>query len=221
HLPWYWLDQVPLLNTVLETRFTFLAVPAMAVVLAVATQRILGYARESTADRRPAIWFTAVALALVPLIPTVLPVVQREATPEFFTDGTVDEYVSGGSVVIAPPPTRLNARPLNWQAAADFSFPLAGGYFVGPTADNKGRYGPDDRPTATLLMRAQKTDRVQPAGPREHARAMVDLDYWNADVIVLPPGDNGGAIRGTLDRLLGIRGQVVDGVVVWDVRGLH
>lgn len=220
-LPWHWLDQVPLLNTVLETRFTFLAIPAIAVVLALATQRILGYARESTTDPRPAIWFTAVALALVPLIPTVLPVVPRETTPRFFTDGTVNRYVSDGSVVIAPPPTRLNARPLQWQIDAGFDFPLAGGYFVGPTADNKGRYGPDDRPTATLLMRAQTSDRVQPTGPREHARAMADLDYWHADVIVLPPTDNGGAIRVTLDRLLGIRGQVVDGVVVWDVRGLH
>lgn len=220
-LPWHWLDQVPLLNTVLETRFTMAAIPALAAILALGTQRILDYARSSTNDLRPVIWFTAVALALVPLIPTVLPVTHRDPTPRFFTDGTVDRYVGDGSVVIAPPPTRLDAQPLNWQVDSHFDFPLAGGYFVGPTADKKGRYGPDDRPTATLLMRAQQTDRIQPVDARARARALADLAYWRADVVVLPPTEHGGAIRATLDQLLGIPGQVVDGVVVWDVRGLR
>ncbi|MEV5647849.1 glycosyl transferase [Nocardia sp. NPDC052254] len=219
-LPWHWLDQVPLLNTVLETRFTLAAVPAIAVVLALATQRMLDYARASTADIRPVIWFVAMALALVPLVPTVLPVTHREPTPQFFTDGTVDRYVDDGSVVIAPPPTRLDAGPLKWQVDADFDFPLAGGYFVGPTADKKGRYGPDDRPTAALLMKAQRTDRIPEIDDRARTQAVADLAYWRADVVVLPPSDHGGAIRATLDQLLGFPGQVVDGVVVWDVRTL-
>lgn len=220
-LPWHWLDHVPLLNTVLETRFTMAAIPALAAILALGTQRILEYAGTSANDLRPTIWFTAVALALVPLVPTVLPVTHRDPTPRFFTDGTVGRYVGDGSVVIAPPPTRLDAQPLNWQVDAHFGFPLAGGYFVGPTADKKGRYGPDDRPTATLLMRAQKTDRIQPVDSRAKAQALTDLADWHADVVVLPPTEHGGAIRATLDQLLGIPGQVADGVVVWDVRGLR
>ncbi|WP_227978882.1 DUF6541 family protein [Nocardia spumae] len=220
-LPWHWLDQVPLLNTVLETRFTLAAVAAIAAVLALATQRMLDYARESTADMRPAIWFVAVALALVPLVPTTQPVTHRDTTPQFFTDGTVGRYVSGGSVVIAPPPTRRNALPLNWQIDSGFDFPLAGGYFVGPTADKKGRYGPDDRPTAALLMQAQRTDRIPAVDEKARAQALTDLAYWRADVVVLPPTEHGGAVRATLDQLLGIPGQVVDGVVVWDVRTLR
>ncbi|MEU6561850.1 glycosyl transferase [Nocardia nova] len=220
-LPWHWLDQVPLLNTVLETRFTLAAVPAIAVVLALATQRMLNYARASTADVRPVIWFVALALALVPLVPTVLPVTHRDPTPRFFTDGTVDRYVDDGSVVIAPPPTRLNAGPLKWQVDADFRFPLAGGYFVGPTADKKGRYGPDDRATAALLMKAQSTDRIPAIDDRARAQAVADLAYWRADVVVLPPTEHGGAVRATLDQLLGFPGKVVDGVVVWDVRTLR
>ncbi len=220
-LPWHWLDQVPLLNTVLETRFTLAAVPAIAVVLALATQRMLNYARASTADIRPVIWFVAAALALVPLVPTVLPITHREPTPQFFTDGTVDRYVDDGSVVIAPPPTRLDAEPLKWQVDAGFRFPLAGGYFVGPTADKKGRYGPDDRRTAALLMKAQRTDRIPEIDDRARTQAVADLAYWRADVVVLPPTDHGGAIRATLDQLLGFPGRVVDGVVVWDVRTLR
>ncbi len=215
-LPWQWAEHLPLLNTVLETRFTFAAIPAIAAVLALATERALEYSRLSLTDWRPPIWFAALALALAPLTPTVLPVVQRDATPAFFTDGTVRRYVHGGSVVIAPPPTRLDARPLRWQIDSGFEFSLAGGYFVGPTADRKGRYGADDRPTATLLMRAQETGRIPAVDDDTRARAREDLRYWQADVIVLPPTERAGVLHVTLDQLL-FPGEYVDGMWVWDV----
>jgi hypothetical protein len=109
-----------------------------APILALGTERALTYWRDSLTEPRPLIWFAALALALIPLTPTILPVTQRPATPAFFTDGAVQRYVHGGSVVIAPPPTRDDARPLRWQYDAGFGFPIAGGYFVGPMADTKG-----------------------------------------------------------------------------------
>ncbi|WP_282781251.1 DUF6541 family protein [Nocardia sp. CC201C] len=220
-LPWHWFEQLPLVNSVLESRFTFAAVPAIAAILALATQRAVQYWRASATDWRPLAWFAALALALVPLTPTILPVVQRTPTPAFFADGTVNRYVTDGSVVIVPPPTPPDARALRWQTAADFSFPLAGGYFVGPTGvDKKGRYGPDDRPTAALLMKAQKGNRVPVVDDALRAQALADLRYWQADVLVLPPTENGEVLRLTVDQLLGFHGQRVNGVWIWDVRGL-
>ncbi|MGV9674515.1 glycosyl transferase [Nocardia sp. NPDC003482] len=217
-LPWKWIEHLPLLNTVLETRFVMAAIPAIAAILAVATTRALGYWQVALTDWRPLTWFAALALALVPLTPTVLPVVHRAATPSFFTDGTVDEYVDNGSVVIAPPPTRLDAWPLRWQIDGGFRFPLAGGYFVGPTADKKGRYGPDDRPTAALLMQAQQSGRIPAIDDRVRAQAREDLRYWRADVVVLPPTPQGDVLHATLDQLL-FPGRYDDGMWVWDVRG--
>nr|WP_306363278.1 DUF6541 family protein [Nocardia sp. CC227C] len=220
-LPWHWFEQLPLVNSVLESRFTFAAIPAIAAILALATQRAVLYWRESATDWRPLAWFAALAVALVPLTPTILPVVQRAPTPAFFADGTVNRYVTDGSVVIVPPPTPPDARALRWQTAADFSFPLAGGYFVGPTgSDKKGRYGPDDRPTATLLMKAQQADRVPVVDDALRAQALADLRYWQADVLVLPPTEHGEVLRLTVDQLLGFHGQRVNGVWIWDVRGL-
>ncbi|WP_442790997.1 glycosyl transferase [Nocardia sp. NBC_01327] len=220
-LPWKHLEDVPLLNSVLESRFTMAAIPAIAVILAMGTQRALDYWRISAVDWRPLAWFGALTLALLPLTPTILPVVQRPATPAFFTDGTVRQYVSHGSVVIAPPPTPPDARALRWQTEADFQFPLAGGYFVGPTGtEKKGRYGPDDRPTASLLIRAQQANKVPVIDDAARAQALADLRYWQADVVVLPPTDNGDALRLTVDQLLGFPAQQVDGVWLWDVRGL-
>ncbi|MFC9994623.1 glycosyl transferase [Nocardia sp. NPDC127526] len=220
-LPWRWLESVPLLNTVLESRFTMAAIPAIALILAVATQRALDYWRESATDWRPLAWFAALACALLPLAPTILPVVERAPTPPFFTDGTVNRYVNDGSVVIVPPPTPPDARALRWQLDSGFDFPLAGGYFVGPTGtDKKGRYGPDDRPTASLLAKAQRANRVPVIDQAMRDQAFADLRYWQADVVVLPPTDNSTALRLTMDQLLGFPAQQVDGVWVWDVRAL-
>ncbi|GAB0103289.1 glycosyl transferase [Nocardia sp. JMUB6875] len=219
-LPWQRLSNVALLDTVLESRFTMAAIPAIALILALAAQRALDYWKVSATDWRPLALFAALALALLPLTPTILPVVQRPATPSFFTDGTVRHYVSQGSVVIAPPPTPPDARALRWQVDSGFEFPLAGGYFVGPTgASKKGRYGPDDRPTASLLMRAQRTNTVPVIDDATRAQALEDLRYWRADVVVLPPTDNGDTLRVTVDQLLGFPAEYVDGVWLWDVRG--
>ncbi|WP_228823922.1 glycosyl transferase [Nocardia blacklockiae] len=219
-LPWKWLERVPLLNTVLETRFSMAAIPAIAVILALGTERAIAYARASLSDPRPLIWFGALTLVLAPLVPTILPVTERTPTPAFFTDGTVRDYVSGGSVVVAPPPSTVDARALRWQVDSGLRFPLAGGYFVGPAADKKGQYGPDIRPTALLMAQAQQTDRVPVIDDATRERALADLNYWKADVIVLPPVEHGRAIHATLDQLLGFPGRYVDGVWVWDVRGL-
>ncbi|WP_228817068.1 glycosyl transferase [Nocardia transvalensis] len=220
-LPWKWLDRVPLLNTVLETRFSMAAIPAIAIILALATERALGYWNLSLTDWRPLAWFAALVLALAPLTPTVLPVIHRESTPGFFTDGTVNRYVRDGSVVIAPPPMRLDARALRWQVDANFEFPLAGGYFVGPTAGKKGRYGPDDRPTAALLMAARDTGQVPAIDDAVRDQALADLRYWQADVVVLPPTIHGDVLHTILDQLFGFPGQYVEGMWVWDVRELR
>lgn len=175
-LPWKWLDHVPLLGTVLETRFTIAAIPAVAAILALATERALEHARTSLSDWRPMAWFAALALALGPLTPTVLPVVHRDPTPAFFTDGTVRKYVRDGSVVIAPPPTRLDARPLRWQVDSGFEFPprrrlfrRADGEQEGPLRSRRPPDGrtadacPGDRPHSDHRRQGART------GPRGSA----------------------------------------------------
>ncbi|MEV4129530.1 glycosyl transferase [Nocardia sp. NPDC049707] len=221
-LPWRWAEHVPLLNTVLETRLTMAAIPAIAAVLALATQRAVTWWRQSPVDWRPLAWFPALALALVPLVPTVLPVIKRAPTPEFFANGTVKQYVSGGSVVLVPPPRPAEAQALRWQVDANFDFALAGGYFVGPTgANKKGIYGPDFRPTTALLVGAQDSGVVPPIDADTRAQALDDLRFWEADVVVLPATKNSEVLRTTVTQLLGIAPRQVDDVWLWDVRPLR
>ncbi|WP_433209504.1 glycosyl transferase [Nocardia sp. CA-107356] len=221
-LPWQWAEKIPLLNTVLETRLTMAAVPAIAAVLALATQRAVTSWRQSPVDWRPLAWFPALVLALVALAPTILPVIERAPTPEFFADGTVRQYVSGGSVVLVPPPRPADAQALRWQADANFDFPLAGGYFVGPTgADKKGIYGPDFRPTTALLVRAQDSGAVPSIDAETRTQASDDLRFWEADVVVLPATKNSEVLRTTMTQLLGVAPRQVDDVWLWDVRPLR
>ncbi|MFQ6394821.1 glycosyl transferase [Nocardia sp. KC 131] len=221
-MPWRWAEHIPLLSSVLETRLTMAAIPAIAAILALATDRAVAAWRQSASDWKPLAWFAALTFALLPLVPTVLPVIDRAPTPEFFADGTVRDYVSGGSVVIVPPPRPFGAAALRWQVDANFDFALAGGYFVGPTGTTKkGIYGPEIRATTALLVKAQDTGVVPEIDADARAWALDDLRFWQADVVVLPSTKNSDVLRTTMMRLLGATPTRVDDVWLWDVRALR
>ncbi|MGA9873509.1 MAG: DUF6541 family protein, partial [Rhodococcus sp. (in: high G+C Gram-positive bacteria)] len=127
-LPWDHIATIPLVESVLETRFAMAAVPGIALLLVLATDRAFHRGLRPV----PALWCVALAMAFVPLLPTPLQAVERAPTPEFFAGGEWKNYVDDGSVVTVPLPRPEDARPLGWQIEADMGFPLAGGYFVGP-----------------------------------------------------------------------------------------
>lgn len=219
-MPWRWLGHVPLLESVLETRFAMACIPAIGVLLALATQRALRSGVRSIST----FWFVGLVVALLPLTPTPLPVVDRAPTPHFFADGDWRAFSSGGSVVTVPLPAPESARPLQWQVETGFQYPVVGGYFVGPAGSSqlnekqKGKYGPIDRPTALLLGKVAKTGVVPTIDDATRAAARDDLRYWGADMMVLPGGRNEPALAAAVEQLLGRPGRQVDDVKVWDVR---
>ncbi|WP_072689131.1 glycosyl transferase [Rhodococcus marinonascens] len=219
-LPWTLISHLPLLESVLESRFAMGCLPAAALLLALGTERAL---TSASGGRRTttAVWAGCLVVALLPLAPTPLAVVHRAAAPAFFADGTWKEYVTDGSVVTVPLPSPENARMLRWQTEQDLAFPIAGGYFVGPAgSEARGKYGPDDRPTALLLASAQRSGQVPDIDDATKARAFTDLKFWNADVLVLPHTHNDQVLRETVGRLIGSPAKAVDGVWIWDVRAL-
>ncbi|MDJ0359741.1 glycosyl transferase [Rhodococcus sp. H29-C3] len=217
-LPWKWFAEAPLVESVLETRFVLGAVPALALILVLATDKAFGRGIRPL----PGLWSIALALALLPLFPMPLQAVERTPTPAFFADGEWRDYLDGGSIVTVPLPRPEDARPLLWQIDAGMGFPLAAGYFVGPSdhEDKKAKYGAVDRRTALLLGSVQNSGTVPDITAEQKKQAIEDLDYWNADVVVLPPGKNNRALRATVDTLLGTQAQFHGGVWVWDVRAL-
>jgi hypothetical protein len=198
--PWAVIRHLPLYDSVVESRLTMVCIPIIGVLLA------LGI------DRFRKVGYVLVAAALLPIVPVPLTAIDRGPSPEFFSTGLWRDYVRPGrSVVPAPPTNGANGAPLQWQREADFGFTLPDGYFVGPHGpEGKGGYGAVPRPTSTMFWQVQDGGGCVIAP----AQLRADLEYWNADVIVVQPGNE--RMHTCLDELLG-RGSLVGGLWVWRV----
>jgi hypothetical protein len=236
--PWWVLDRLPLFDSLIESRLTLASLPAIGVLLALASDRALTRPpRQLVPPVRPSwlgrsrphwlnwltsrrLWFAALALAVAPILPMRFTTEPRAATPVFFSSGDWRDYVRPGrSVLTVPPPDPSGADALHWQVVAGFGFPLVEGYFVGPAGPERtGIYGADRPPTSLLLASAAISGTVPPIGPAERARALDDLRHWRADVVVLPNPTDQPAPHAALVALLG-PGQRRDDVLVWDLRG--
>ncbi|MGC0416019.1 glycosyl transferase [Embleya sp. AB8] len=213
--PWRWVGQLPLYESVLESRLTMVCVPVLGILLALAAQTA-----ARTGDRRiRLVWCVAALQALLPLLPQPLAAEARAPTPAFFADGTWRRFADPGrAIVTVPLPDTSDARALGWQVRAGLGFPLAEGYFVGPFGpDRLGGYGAVTRPTSDLLRAVRDGGPVPAVTDRDREQARADLAYWHADAVVLGPHTRADALRATVDRLLG-PGQATGGVWVWDVR---
>ncbi|MFD2492631.1 glycosyl transferase [Amycolatopsis jiangsuensis] len=222
--PWRLLANLPLFESLLESRLAMACVPAVGALLAIATDRVFAAAGPLPGEKRlpvRLIWLGAVAAVLMPIAPTQLVVHDRPATPAFFADGTWRGYVApGGTVVPVPLPSSGESEPLHWQVDAGLEYPMPEGYFVGPSGpdDKRGRYGSYQRPTSVLFDRVRDSGEAQGVSEADRDQAIADLRYWHASVLVLTPRDGADAYRATVDLLLRKPGRYVDGVWVWDVR---
>lgn len=217
--PWALLANAPLFESVVVSRFTMACIPFVAVLLALATDRVLDGASAERVPSRP-VWLLVLAAALLPIVPTPLHAIERTPTPKFYTDGGWRKFAEhGGSVVSVPLASPHDSVPLRWQIDADLGFPIAEGYFVGPNGgDRHGRYGPVRRPTSELLETVATTGVIARVDQGDRDAAAADLRFWRADVVVLRPHPHEDALRATVAALLGEPGGEVGGVWVWDVQ---
>ncbi|QKE83954.1 DivIVA domain-containing protein [Arthrobacter sp. NEB 688] len=223
--PWALLEHVPVVQNVLPTRFTLVALPVLGVLLALGVEH-LRRAVDRLADQPgPGLLLGVAAgvVALLPVVPTPLVVEPRPVVPAFFTQGTWREHVDpGGSVLAVPPPNVADARALEWQAAARWGFPVVAGYFVGPDGgpDRGGQYGATPTGLTVWLAEVAQTDVVLPASAQQRPGFVENLRAGRVDAVVLP--DDRPAAASLRDSLVTFLGdpQHLDGVYLWDVRRL-
>ncbi|WP_377640884.1 hypothetical protein [Oryzobacter terrae] len=224
--PWALLEMLPVIENVLPTRFTLVAVPALAALLALGVEELRRLVAHS-ADHRAAGLVTAAAaaaLVLLPVVPTPLVVDPRAPMPAFFSGGAWRDWVDeGGSVLAAPAPWVADTRALEWQAEARWGFPVVAGYFVGPDSspERVGQYGAT--PTRLTQWMAEITesgvDRRASDGEIEAFQA--DLRAGRVDAIVLPDArPEAGALLASLGDAFGEPAAHTGGVYVWDVRAV-
>ncbi|MEW1751721.1 dolichyl-phosphate beta-glucosyltransferase [Streptomyces angustmyceticus] len=227
--PWRLFHDLPLFESVIESRMAMAAVPALGILVALACDRWEALARPAgftghvAADDRAlrAVGWAAVVAALLPIVPTPLSTVDRPAVPSFVADGTWRASVAEGRTLVPVPlPDPGRTEALHWQTAAGFGFPLPGGYFNGPYGpDRTGIYGPVPRATSALLKEVSRTGRIPDIGPAQRRAAREDLRFWRAGAIVLAPQPGDQALRLTVQRLMGAPGRWIGGVWMWQVHG--
>jgi hypothetical protein len=232
---WSALDEVPVLENVLPTRFAMMAIPAIAGLLAIGIDAAMRSAPlDATAvdeaqlpswHPRVGGWVVtaAAAVALLPVLPTALHVDERPVVPTFFTGDAWRDFSHGGSILAVPPTDIVDARAFDWQLAADtMAFPIVEGYFVGPNGapDRGGQYGASRRPMSLWLYDVNAANAVLPATQTQRLQFLEDLRVWRTDAVVLPARAQTVALRDSLVTVLG-QPQEVEDVLVWDVRELR
>jgi hypothetical protein len=224
-LPYRWLAGLPLFDSALPARLALIVTPVIGAVLALALDEAL---RRGTRIR--ALAAGAIGLALLPLLPTPVPMMPRSPVPHFISAGTWRQYVRPDQTLLPVPPTSdLLPDGQRWQATAmstsdGATFRIPAGFFLGPGGpDGRGRIGPVPRPTQQLLTDVALTGQVPVITTLEQAQARDDIEYWRAHLVVLGDGGTGNrwgahhdALLVTVTALLG-PGSRVDDVWLWRV----
>ncbi|HEY8534541.1 MAG TPA: hypothetical protein VIL44_11860 [Micromonospora sp.] len=230
-IPFVWrlMVNMPVLHSVVPTRWAMEIAPVVGLLLAIAWTRVselAGRHRDLSRGIRAAA-ATGFAMALVPIAPTPLPSVKLPTTPEFITAGMWKQYVGEGqSVCTLPLPSLSYSDPLRWSAMTRLEMAIPRGYFLGPRRDPRrphdrtASFSPPARPTATLIGTIQRTGTAPPITPGMRVQARDDLRYWRAAVVVLAPQKHDAVYRKTMTELTGIQPQWIGGAWVWDVRPL-
>ncbi|MEU6072734.1 hypothetical protein [Micromonospora sp. NPDC047074] len=225
--PWAALENLPVLHSVVPTRWALAITPIVGVLLAYGADHARALAARQP-RARPQIRFataTVLAMALVPILPTPLPTIRLDPVPAFVTSGAWRPYVAGGrSVVTLPLPDTHYADPLRWSARTGLDMPIARGYFLGPdTRPGKDRvalFSAPPRPTSDFFAEIRRTGAVPPITPQARVDAVGDLRYWRAGAVVLGPHRQADALRRGMTELTGIQPTYTGGVWLWDVRSL-
>jgi hypothetical protein len=212
--PWGWLDKLPLFDSVVPVRLGLVVVPVVAVLLAFAMDAVL--ALPSLVWR--AVGVLAVAVALLPVVPRRLPVQPRPAVPAFVTSGDWRRYVVDDRAVLSADTTwGGNVDAMSWANAARQGYRVVGGYFLGPDADGKGSYGPQQRPTAALLAGIGYDGGAVRLTDAQRDQAARDARFWDLGLVVLADGaPHADDLHAVLDQLFG-PGERVDDVWLWRV----
>ncbi|MEU5051975.1 dolichyl-phosphate beta-glucosyltransferase [Streptomyces sp. NPDC021096] len=219
--PWRLVAKMPFFESVIESRTAMVCAPALGILLALACDRLaLRRLRSERESSRRLLGWAALAVAVLPLLPTPYRTVERAPVPAFFADGSWREYVRPGhSLVPVPVPSPTETAALGWQVDSGLGFPFPGGYFNGPWGPERiGIYGPQPRFTSDLLNKVRESGKVPDIGAQQRRQFGWDVDFWRADAFVLTPQDNEAPLREALTRLSGKEPRRVADSWVWDVR---
>ena len=226
---WAILHSVPVLNSAVPTRWAMAIAPVIGLVLAFGCQRASDLVKAQPSAKGP-VWvamITAVAMALVPLVPTPVRSAPMDRVPTFVTSGAWRAYVDDNhTVVTLPLPDSSYPDPLRWSAYTGEQMRIAGAYALLPNqnpldpTDRTALFSPPWRPTSGLMASIKEGNPIPDITDTRREMTLADLRYWKAGAIVLTPQERDVEMLRAMSELLGFQPTWKGGAWVWNVRGL-
>ena len=226
---WALLHSVPILNSAVPTRWALAIAPIVAIMLALGCQRASELMRSQPAARGPVrvAMITAVAMALVPLVPTPLRTTPMDPVPAFVTSGAWKQYVDDDHTMVALPlPDSSYPDPLRWSAYTGQDMRIASAYALLPNqnpldpTDRSALFAPPWRPTSGLMASIKQGNPIPEITETRREMTVADLRFWKAGVVVLTPQVRDIEMLRAMTELLGFQPIWTGGAWIWDVRGL-
>jgi len=223
---WSVLHSVPVLNSAVPTRWAMAIAPVVGIVLAIGCQRAVDLVRTQPSARGPVrvAMITAVAMALVPLVPTPLRTTPMAPVPQFVTSGQWRQYVDDNhTMVTLPLPDSSYPDPLRWSAYTGQDLRIASAYALLPNqnpldpTDRTALFSPPWRPTSGLMASIRQGNPIPEITDTRREMTLADLRYWKAGVIVLTPQVRDIEMLRAMTDLLGFEPTWTGGAWVWNV----
>lgn len=212
-MPWTAMKSLPLVESAVPTRFMLTANLFFGLLLAFFVDQAR---RWATGGRLLAM--VLVGAALVALLPRVPLRAEPLAPPPFFTGAEVRRIPEGSVALVAPFPTAQASRAMAWQAMAGMRYRMPGGYFVGPDANGRPRFGPVGTRLSGWMTKIRLGWRRPTLVPELRRELVADLVRWRVETVVVgpmdPPATEATMVR-FLTELLGRPPERVAGVWVW------
>jgi hypothetical protein len=160
-LPWYWVQGLPLLSSVIPDRFSIVADGAAAALLAFVIDAAVPAIRDKlprvlATGRRPLFAvMSCAALAVLPLVPKPLPPTDVTPLPAGWTAAFADlRLPADANVLVVPIPAATFTSPLRWQAETGEPRAMVGGYYMGPAWNGHAYIDGDGTPPSGLYLNA-------------------------------------------------------------------
>jgi hypothetical protein len=223
---WAVLHSVPVLNSAVPTRWAMAIAPVVGIVLALGCQKAIDMVRMQPSARGPVrvAMITAVAMALVPLVPTPLRSAPMAPVPEFVTSGQWRQYVDENhTVVTLPLPDSGYPDPLRWTAYTGQDMKIASAYALLPNqnpldpTDRTALFSPPWRPTSGLMASIRQGNPIPEITDTRREMTLADLRYWKAGVIMLTPQVRDIEMLRAMTDLLGFEPTWTGGAWIWNV----
>lgn len=210
-LPWRAVEQVPLLGHILPGRLMIFVFLCVALLLAVAVERLLAV----RSWRTKLAGGVAAAIIAVSIAPDLSYPSTQVSVPPFFTGGSATIIPEGSVALIAPMQQLFPADPMLWQAEAGMRFRMPQGYFFAPDAHGNPLYG---APYSTLTLRMYDIQAGrQPAELTPELRLAIaqDLAIRQVQTVVVGPMDHQGPMVEFFRSLFDQAPERIGGVYVW------